>query len=141
MSDLSRFLKKNKPVAANEFYPATRSLVDENGAPLLWELRRLTSKQNADIQNDCMVGVTVKKRTEYKFNTAMYLAKIAAASVVFPDLQSSELQVSYGASNPENLIMEMIDDPGEWNAFVTHIQELNGFDKSLGEDIDEAKNS
>ena len=40
----------------------------------------------------------------------------------------------------EELIKEMIDDPGEYNAFATFIQEFNGFDVSLEEKVEEAKN-
>ena len=41
---------------------------------------------------------------------------------------------------PEDLIKEMIDDPGEYQDFVTFIQNFNGFNVSLEDKVDNAKN-
>ena len=40
----------------------------------------------------------------------------------------------------EQLIQEMIDDPGEYNLFMNRLQEYHGFDQSFQEKVDEAKN-
>ena len=45
MSNLSLFLKKNKIQKENTTYPATKSLLDENGNPLLWEIKPLTTRK------------------------------------------------------------------------------------------------
>ncbi len=45
MGDLSRFLKKNKKTKENLKIAATTTLTDENGKPLLWEVRPLTTKR------------------------------------------------------------------------------------------------
>ena len=63
-----------------------------------------------------------------------------AESTVNPDLDDAELQDSYGVKNPEDLLMEMVDDPGEYNALLEFIQQLNGFSESLQDKVDEAKN-
>lgn len=44
MSNLSRFLKENKKVKENTKYAATKSLTDEKGNPLEWEIRPLTTR-------------------------------------------------------------------------------------------------
>jgi hypothetical protein len=75
-----------------------------------------------------------------KLNSSRYLAKMICASVVEPNLYDKELQDSYGVMTPEDLIKEMIDDPGEYNAFANFIQDFNGFNVSLEEKVDEAKN-
>ena len=46
MSNLSLFLKKNKVQKENTFYAATKSLCDEKGNPLKWELKAITTKEN-----------------------------------------------------------------------------------------------
>jgi hypothetical protein len=143
MSELSFFFKHNKPVASNEFFPATKSLVDEDGKPLLWEIRRISSREDSAIQGECMYEVPVAGRkgvTRSKLNTNKYVAKLVAASVVVPDLLNAELMQSYGANTPHELVMEMVDSPNEWNALVMFIQEINGFNVSLQEDIDDSKN-
>lgn len=143
MSELSMFLKKNKIIKKNAFFPATKSLCDENGDPLKWEIKALTTKENDQIRDESMMEVQITgKPGQYrmKLDTSKYIAKMVAASVVFPDLYDSELQDSYGVRKPEDLVREMIDDPGEYNDFATFIQNFNGFDTGLDEKVEEAKN-
>ena len=40
----------------------------------------------------------------------------------------------------EQLIVEMIDDPGEYNSFMSQVQAYHGFDQPFQEKVDEAKN-
>ena len=62
------------------------------------------------------------------------------ASVVEPNLNNKDLQDSYGVMTPEDLIKEMIDDPGEYNDFASFIQNFNSFTTTLDEKVEEAKN-
>ena len=41
---------------------------------------------------------------------------------------------------PEELIVEMIDDPTEFSEFLNKIQNMSGLDKSLNDKVEEAKN-
>lgn len=54
MEKLELFLKKNKVKRENIQYPATTSLVDENGEPLLWELRAVTTKENNKLVDEAV---------------------------------------------------------------------------------------
>ena len=110
MGNFAQFMKENKVPKKNAFYAATKSLLDEKGQPLLWELQPISSQRNA-------------------------------VSCVVPDLYDTELQNSYGVRNPEDLAYAMVDDPGEYDDFVTFVQKFNGFTKSFEEKVDEAKNS
>ena len=143
MSNLSLFLKKNKIQKENTTYPATKSLLDENGNPLLWEIKPLTTRENENIRESCMIEVPVKGKPNMyrpKLNTSLYLAKIMVASIVHPNLYDADLQDSYGVKTPEDLLKEMIDDPGEYNEFAAFIQQYNGFDTTMDEKVEEAKN-
>ena len=143
MSDFSRFMKKNKIKKENVQFPATKSLVDESGRPLLWTIKPITTRENDDIRDECTMEVPVKGKPNVmrpKLNTSKYLAKMACASVVEPNLYDKELQDSYGVMTPEDLLKEMIDDAGEYQAFLTFIQEFNGFGENLAEKVEEAKN-
>ncbi|GHV08722.1 phage portal protein [Clostridia bacterium] len=143
MSNLSLFMKKNKKVRENVKFTATKSLADEKGKPLEWEIKPLTTKEDERIRDDCTVEVPiVGKPNMYrqKLNANKYVAKLLASSVVFPDLLDAELQDSYGVKTAEDLLKELIDDVGEFNDFSAFVQKLNGFDVSLEEKVDEAKN-
>lgn len=142
MSNLNRFLKQNKIVKENVKYPATKSLVDDGGKPLLWEIQPLSTKKNESIRESCTIEIPVKGKPNLfreKLDSTKYTAKLIASSVVYPDLYDKDLQDSYNAMTPEELIMDMIDDPGEYGDFAQFITELNGF-SDINDDIEEAKN-
>lgn len=143
MSGFSKFMKVNKKKTGNTFYPATKSLTDENGEPLKWEIKPLSTRENEYIREQCMDEVPViGKPNVYRarINSSKYIAKLICACVVTPDLNDAELQDSYGANNEIELLYEMIDDPGEYQRLAEFIQSFNGFDTSLQDKIDEAKN-
>ncbi len=142
MSDLSLFLKSNKKQRSNIKYAATKSLCDENGKPLEWTIRPLTTKESEEISEMCIKNVPVKGSPNVyrpQLDIREFSLRTAAASVVEPNLYSAELQDSYGVKTPEELLMAMIDDPAEYTALLSVI---NG--QTEREDIvkkrEEAKN-
>ena len=142
MSNFSKFMKANKIQKQNEMYAVTKSLIDENGEPLLWEIKPLTTKENEAIRESCTVDVPVKgKPNQYRAKVDMnkYQAKLICAAVVSPDLNNAELQNSYGVMTPEELLVEMVDDPAEYTDLMIFVQNISGF-KTLQEDIEDAKN-
>ena len=143
MSNFSRFMKNNKKAKENTTFAATKSLVDEKGNPLEWTIKPLTTTENEKIRDDCMVDVPVLGKPNLyrpKLNTSKYIAKMLCACVVEPNLYDKELQDSYGVMTPEELLKEMIDDPGEYQAFVGFVQDFNGFNTTLEDKVEEAKN-
>lgn len=142
MSNFAKFMKANKIQKQNVMHPVTKSLTDENGEPLLWEIKPLTTKENEAIRESCTIEVPVKgKANQYrpKVDMGKYQTKLICAAIVNPDLNNTELQNSYGVMTPEDLIKEMVDDPAEYTDLMVFIQRLSGF-KTLQEEVDEAKN-
>lgn len=143
MSKFAKFMKANKAVKENEMHPATASLCDDKGNPLEWEFRHITSKENETIRESCMIEVPVTGKPNMfrpKLKTSEYIRKMIAASVVMPDLFDAELQDSYGVKTPEDLLMAMVDDPGEYNDLAAYVQKFQGFNVSFEDKVDEAKN-
>ena len=139
----SQFMKGNKIKKENTTFPATKSLVDDKGNPLEWTIKPLNTKENENIRDNCMIEVQVTGKPGMfrpKLDTSKYIAKMICACVVEPNLYDKELQDSYGVMTPEDLIKEMIDDPGEYQAFASFIQDFNGFNTTLNDKIEEAKN-
>ena len=142
MSNFSKFMKANKIQKKNVMHPVTKSLTDENGEPLLWEIKPLTTKENEAIRDACTMEVPVKGKPNLyraKVDMGKYQTKLMCAAIVFPDLNNAELQNSYGVMSAEELIKEMVDDPAEYSDLMVFVQQLSGF-TSLQEDVDEAKN-
>ena len=143
MGNLSLFLKKNKKIRENTRYAATKSLCGEDGKPLKWEIKAVTTKESEDIRVACTTDVPVPgKKGMYrpKVDSDTYVAKLIAAAVVFPDLYNKELQDSYGVKTPEDLLKEMVDDPAEYNAFAEFVQGYSGLEETLADKVEEAKN-
>lgn len=136
-------MKSNKIEKKNEMYAVTKSLCDESGKPLEWEFRHITSKENEDLRDSCTVEVPITGKPNMfrqKVKSSLYIQKMIAASVVVPDLYDKELQDSYGAMTPEELLLAMVDDPGEYNDLAAFVQKFQGFNVSFDEKVDEAKN-
>ena len=142
MSNFSSFMKKNKIKKENVKYAATKSLTDEKGNPLEWEIKAVTTKEADKLREECTTDVPVKGKPGMfrpKFNSSLYTAKLNVAAIVYPDLYNAELQDSYGVKTPEDLLKEMVDSPAEYMDLATFVQTHSGFE-SLQEKVDTAKN-
>ena len=138
---LEAFLKKNKRVRGNVEYAVSKDFVDEGGLPVKWVLRAISTAENERIREDCTREVQEKGGGyRARVDTGAYMAKLAAACVVEPNLYDAALQDSYGVKTPEALLKEMVDSPGEYAELMRFISKLNGFDGELGEEVDQAKN-
>ena len=143
MSKFAKFMKSNKTVKENELHPVTKSLCDEKGIPLDWEFRHITSKENEEIRESCTVDLPVTGKPNVyrpKLKSSLHIRRMIAASIVVPDLFNADLQDSYGVKTPEDLLVEMVDDPGEYNDLAAYVQKFQGFNVSFEDKVNEAKN-
>lgn len=143
MSNLSVFLKKNKKERANAFYAASKSFMDAEGNPVLWEIKPLTTVEDERIREECTKEVPVAGRKglfRQKIDTNAYMVKQMVAAIVFPNLFDAALQDSYGVKTPEALLKEMVDNPSEFIDLSNFIREQSGFDKEMDSEVEEAKN-
>lgn len=143
MSNLNRFLKVNKKVKENVFYAVTKSLVDENGQPIKWEFKTITTAQDEIIRDDCTTEVQVTGKPGMfrpRLDTKKYMAKMVCACCIDPCLDNAELQDSYGVKKAEDLLRAMVDNPGEYQELLLFVQRNNGFDVTMDEKVEEAKN-
>jgi hypothetical protein len=140
MSSLQAFFAQNAKLEIVEEFVVSERFKDEHGNPNPWKLRALTEGENEGIRKASTHVVKEKGgRRNIEIQPEIYLAKIAAASVVFPDLKNAELQQSYGALGAEDLLKKMLLS-GEYAALVQKVQEINGFDRDINDLMDEVKN-
>lgn len=143
MSGLKQFLKANKKVKENIKVQATKSLCDEDGEPLFWEIKALTTAEDDEIRESCTTEVQVTGKPglfRQKTDATLYIAKMVAASIVYPDLEDAELQDSYGVKTPWELLKEMVDNPAEYNALVEVVTKNSGIVETMSDKVNEAKN-
>ena len=140
MSKFSAFMAKNvirvenkKVVVSNRF--------QENGEPIEWEIRAITSDENDELRRKSMVNVPVvgqRGAHTRELDDIKYTSALLAASVVFPDLRDAELQDSYGVKTPEALLKKMLmpTEEAKLAQEVMSISEIENF----GALAQEAKN-
>ena len=143
---LSAFLAPNALGVENVKYVVSTRFIstDEDGAPTpeAWEIKAITSTEDEALRKSCLKRVPVPgKRNQYQRETDMdlYLGKLAVASTVYPDLHNQELQDSYGVMGADALLKAMLT-PGEYSDYIAKVSEVNGFEKSFEDEVEEAKN-
>ncbi len=143
MSNFSRFMKQNKTRKGNKKYAPTISLTSEDGQPLKFEFRHISSKENEDLRDKCMIDIPMKGKPNLyrtKLNSSKYLVEMIVASTVYPDLYNKELQDSYDVKTPADLLYALVDDPGEYADLAAWVQEYQGFTETIDDKVEKAKN-
>jgi len=142
MGNLSGFLAQNALKVENVTHVVSKRFLDEKGKPIPWEISCITSTEDEALRKSCTKRVPVPgKRNQYTQETDynLYLGKLAAKCTAFPNLDDAELQNSYGVMGSDALLKIMLT-PGEYADYLTKVQEVNGFEVTFQDSVDEAKN-
>ncbi|MEL4861023.1 phage portal protein [Pseudoflavonifractor phocaeensis] len=138
---LSAFLAQNAVKIENVKFAASSRFVEE-GKPVEWEIRCISSTEDETLRKDSTKRVPVPgKRGAFTQETDynLYLGRLAVACTVFPNLNDKELQDSYGVMGADVLLKTMLT-PGEYANYLAKVQEVCGYDKTLQDEVDEVKN-
>lgn len=123
-------------------YVASKRMVDENGEPVAWKLKAIDSDMDEKLRKECTKKVAVNgKKNQYvpETDTDKYLAKLCVACVVYPNLNDVELQDFYGVKSAEALLKKMLK-PAEYTNLKVRVNEILGYDMSMEDEVEEAKN-
>ncbi|MFA9376227.1 MAG: hypothetical protein ACERKZ_05660 [Lachnotalea sp.] len=138
MSEFKAFLKQNKEIKENVNVAASESFKDEKGNLIEWEIRALKTKEADAIRTEC-TSINQKGK-KIDVDNAKFNRLIAAKCTVFPNLNDKELQDSYGVMSADQLIVEMLDNDGEYQSYCQKILEISGYNKTDSQLVEEAKN-
>jgi len=142
MGTLSGFLSQNAIKIENIKHVVSKRFVDEKGKAMPWEIRCITSTEDEQLRKLCTKRVQIPgKRNQFTQETDynLYLGKLAAMCTVHPNLDDAELQNSYGVMGSDAVLKKMLN-PGEYADYLTKVQEVNGFEVTFEESVEEAKN-
>ena len=142
MGSLNAFLKENAVQEENIKYPASNRFLNEQGSPIEWELCAITSEEDEMIRKDCTRKVPVPGKKgvfQPEVDFPKYLGKLAARCVVFPNLNDAALQDNYKVMGNDVLLKVMLK-PGEYADLLTKVQEINAFDITMEDLVEEGKN-
>ena len=141
MSDFSIFMAGNVIQDETVKFVASKRFV-QKGKPVEWEIKPIDSDLDEAIRKECTKKVPINgKRGQYtqETDTDKYLGKICAACTVYPNLNDAELQDSYGVKSADALLKKMLK-AGEYTEYKAKVMEINGYDMSMEELVDDAKN-
>lgn len=141
MSDFSVFMAGSAVKTGTVKYVASKRFMKDK-KPVEWELKAVNSDLDEAIRKECTKKIPIAgKRGQYtqETDTDKYIARLCVACTVYPNLNDAELQDSYGVKSGEELLKRMLL-PGEYTEYKAKIMEVNGYDMSMEELIDEAKN-
>lgn len=141
MSDFSIFMAGNVIKDETVKFVASKRFVNK-GKPVEWEIKPIDSDLDEAIRKECTKKVPIAgKRGQYtqETDTDKYLGKICAACTVYPNLNDAELQDSYGVKSADALLKKMLK-AGEYTEYKAKVMEINGYDMSMEELVDDAKN-
>lgn len=140
MSELSCFLAGNAEKRENKKAVVSERFRDKNG-PVKWEFKSISAAEDEKLRKACTKRIPVPgKKNQYTndFDANAYLAKLAAASVVYPNLNSGELQDSYGVMGAEQVVKAMLYRD-EFDRLTEVLAELSE-QEDINDLVDEAKN-
>ena len=142
MGGLSGFLKQNAVKVENEKAAVSNRFLGADKKPIQWEIRCITPAEDEEIRRECLRRAPVPgKKGQFvaEVDADLYMGKLAATCTVFPDLNDKDLQDSYSVMGADSLLKAMLT-PGEYAGYLNKVQALNGFDVSMDEMVEQAKN-
>lgn len=132
MKSLKAFL--NPIIAQNEKVVVSKRFIEE-GKPVEWEIKPITSEENEMLLKKHM---RKDKKGNEVFDKVAYMNEMVANCVVYPDLLNADLQKHYEAMGSVQLLNRMLL-VGEFAVLSQAVQEISGL-QSENELIEEAKN-
>ena len=141
MSNFAVFMAGNANKPETVKYVASKRFV-ANGKPVEWEIKPIDTDLDEAIRKDCTKKVPIPgKRGQYnqETDTDKYIGKMCVACTVYPNLNDAELQDSYGVKSADALLKKILL-PGEYTEYKAKVLEVNGYDMSMEELVDEVKN-
>lgn len=143
--DFNAFMQENVLPVENKKLVVSQRVV-QDGKPVAWELRAISNEED----NALRASHTRMKPAPGKagqrgamlptLDNEAYLLALTAACVVYPDLTNAALQDSWKVKKPEDLLQRMLT-PGELGELSYQVQAHCGFDITLMDKVDDAKNS
>ena len=139
MTDFTVFLQG---VQNNDevMYEASQKFKDEKGKVVQWKLKAIDSALDEAIRKDCTKKVRGGRGvSNVEVDTDKYTAMLCVNTVVYPNLNDAAFQDALGVKSAEALLRKLLL-PGELMSLKEKVMEVNGFDMSMEDLIDEAKN-
>ncbi len=140
---LTAFMAQNTVQNENIKYVVSKRFIDEETKePIAWDLKCIDSQIDEDLRKTCTKRLEIpgkKGQFTKDVDYDKYVGLLAVECVVFPNLNDAKLQDSYHVMGADALLKKMLK-PGEYADLLAKVQEINGFNESFEDKVEQAKN-
>lgn len=142
MHNLQRFLRPNVVLQQPQEVIASTRITGEDGNPIPWRIVPIDGREDSILREGCMrwLPANGKEQAVYALDRNQYFLALAVRCTEYPDLNSIELQDSYGILGAEALLQSMLN-PGEYADYLAAVQNICGYGVKIEAEMEEcAKN-
>lgn len=106
------------------------------------KFKPISSSLGDEIRKKCRKVTIMKGQKMYETDQDKYVLNLIIETTTYPDLKNAELQKSWGVMGAEQLLESMKSkmSDGEYSDWSNVVSEVNGYNRTIEELVDEAKN-
>jgi len=140
--DLSYFMPGNVEVTEETKAPISRRFKDKEGKVIPFIFKPITTDRVDELEKlHTKPVIKGNKKVGEKVDNARFMAHIAVESTVYPNFKAVEMRKAYKSEDPIEIAKKVLNVAGEYSNWIAKAAEVNGFEDSV-EDLEEiAKNS
>lgn len=139
--DLSFFLPSKAKQVEIEEAPISKRFVDGNGEIIPFKMRPITTERIDQIEALNTRKTRFKGQQQERVDYGRFIAQVAVETTIYPDFSSEELRQAYKTEDPIEVAKSVLHVGGEYTNWIAKASEINGFDDTLEDLEDAAKNS
>lgn len=143
VNDLSFFL----PSAAEEVEEVERLVSkrfkDGKGKLIPFRFKPITTSRIDELEKfhtEPIYKGSRRRKVGEQVNQSRFMASIAVESTIYPNFKAADLRKAYGEQDPIEVAKKMLHVGGEYSTWLQIANEINGFDDSIEELEEAAKN-
>ncbi len=135
--DLSFFMPSKAKQVEVEETPISKRFTDDKGNIIPFKMRPITTERIDQIEALNTRKTRFKGQQQEKVDYARFIAQVAVETTIYPDFRSEELRQAYKTEDPIEVAKSVLHVGGEYTNWISKASEINGFDDTL-EDLEEA---
>lgn len=106
------------------------------------KFKPISSTLGDELRRKCRKVTIMKGQKTYETDQDKYISNLIIETTIYPDLKNAELQGAWGVMGAEDLlkVMKSKMNDGEYSEWSNAVSEVNGYNRTIDELVDEAKN-
>jgi hypothetical protein len=139
--DLSFFMPGKAEVVEEVKAPISKRFKDKDGNIIPFIFKPISTERVDEIEKMSMRNVVRKNRVVGKeVDQARFMARIAVETTVYPNFKAEKLRKAYKTEDPVEVAKKVLHVAGEYAEWIAKASEVNGFDDSIDDLEEVAKN-